>query len=66
MGKWEVDTDMMIDILKKGQPLSMGAIQDDDTGKDKLVVLFALPKLSEQIRAFAEKLLNEEKGGKDE
>lgn len=57
--KWTLDTDNMIETLKNDQPLSMGIISDDDTNKDKLVCLFALPELAPRIQAFAEGLLEE-------
>lgn len=57
-----VDTDMMVDILKKNQPLNVTVVEE--YGKDKLVVLFALPHLADKITEFANQLLEEHEKGK--
>lgn len=52
-----VDTDLMVEILKKDKPLNVTAVEGPEG--DKLIVLFALPHLTNQIVEFAQKLLDE-------
>lgn len=55
----EVNTDKMVEILKKDQPLNVTLVEE--YGKPKLVVMFALPHLIEKIELFANQLLEEHK-----
>lgn len=55
----EVNTDKMVEILKKDQPLNVTIVEEH--GKDKLICLFALPHLLDKIQAFALGLLEEHK-----
>lgn len=57
-----VDTDKMVEILKKDQPLNVTVVEE--YGKDKLVVLFALPHLADKIIEFANQLLEEHENSK--
>ncbi len=54
-----VDTDKLVSILKKDQPLNVTMVEEN--GKDKLVILFALPHLIDKIEVFAKGLLEEHK-----
>lgn len=54
-----VDTNRMVEILKKDQPLNVTMVEEYD--KPKLVVMFALPHLAEKVEAFAKGLLDEHK-----
>lgn len=57
-----VDTDIMVGILKNNQPLNVTVVEE--YGKDKLVVLFALPHLADKIVGFANQLLEEHENSK--
>ena len=50
----DVNTDKMVNILKKDKPYSVIVVEE--YGKDKLLVLFALPHLADKIEAFAKTL----------
>jgi len=53
----EIDTNKMVDILKKDKPISVIVVEEH--GKDKLVCLFALPHLSDRITEFAHSILDQ-------
>lgn len=55
----EVNTDELVKILKNNQPLNVTVVEE--YGKDKLVILFALPHLIDKIESFAKQLLEENK-----
>ena len=55
----EVNTDKMVEILKKELPLNVTVVEE--YGKDKLVVLFALPHLADKVIEFGNKLIEEHK-----
>jgi len=50
-----VNTDELVEILKNDQPLSV--IMVEEYGKEKMIVLLALPHLAPQIEEFAKSLL---------
>jgi hypothetical protein len=52
-----VNTDELVEILKNDKPLNVTMVEE--FGKDKLIVLFALPHLSTRIIEFAESILAE-------
>ena len=56
-----VDTNKMVEILKNEQPLNVTMVEENH--KPKLVVMFALPHLTEKIEAFAKQLLEEHANG---
>jgi len=51
----EINTDKLVEILKNDQPLNVTIVEE--YGKDKLVILFALPHLLDKIETFAKSLL---------
>lgn len=50
----EIDTNKMVEILKKDIPYS--GIMVEENNKDKLFCLFCLPELSEKLVEFAKTL----------
>jgi hypothetical protein len=54
-----VDTDELVEILKNDQPINVTLVEE--RGKPKLIVLFALPELSNEIEMFARGLLHDHK-----
>lgn len=51
-----INTDQLVDILKNDQPLNVTAVEEN--GRTKLVCLFALPELEEEITKFAQSILD--------
>lgn len=62
MSKFEIDTDKIVNILKIDKPISFGVI--DDSGKPKLLLIFALPELENKIKVFVEEILIQPNNGK--
>jgi len=53
----EINTDKLVEILKKDKPLNVTVVEE--YGKDKFIVMFTLPHLLPKVQEFAEKLLEE-------
>lgn len=53
-----IDTDKLVEILKKDKPLSLVEVNDDRIGKPKLYVLFCLPEIVDEVTDFSKNLLN--------
>lgn len=53
-----VNTDEMVEILKKDKPVT--GWMAEENGKDKLFFLAVLPHLSDKVIDFANKLLKDE------
>lgn len=51
----EINTDKMVEILKKDKPLTVFNIEE--YGRVKMTAMFVLPELSERVQKFAEELL---------
>lgn len=60
----QLDVNKAIEILKAEYPISLGRIEEH--GKDKLLIVMALPDLSERIEAFVREILAEEDSKKGE
>lgn len=54
----QINTDQLVEILKKDKPLSGWMAQED--GKDKIFFLAVLPHLADKVADFANKLLKDE------
>lgn len=51
-----IDTDKLVEILKKEEPLSVMVVED--SGIDKLVCMFTLPDLLNDVQSFAKSILD--------
>jgi len=60
IGKKIIDMDRVVGLLEKNDPVSLSGFEDDN-GKPLLLMLYILPEYEQEVRGFAQSILDRHK-----